>query len=128
MNPNRITLFQLAEHKLQSNLQAPAEAMSRIRLLDLPVFYIEDGMAKIFVQTDEAGEAEHQASDWTGLAVSLIDGVTKAWFICKDEDTSETEFLCLGTPNTVDEALIIALDAIHQNMIHWQSQTLREIA
>jgi hypothetical protein len=128
MNPNRITLLHLAQQKLAASLQLPLQEMVKIRILDLPVFTVEEGNIQVFGHSRETENIEQLPDNWTGLAVQSIGGTNSLWLLSMDEDTGEREINHLGSPESVEEALTIALDVLHRNMIFWQSKTLSKIA
>lgn len=129
MNPNRVTLLQMAKEKVNANLQLPIELLATKCAEELPyILNTIGGGFTIYGPTDRgAGELVELPESWTGLAYTTKSFDEKwYWLITKCKKTDEIEYNCLGAQPTPAEALKAAVEAVHRGLIHWQAEALRQ--
>ena len=124
MNPNRVTLLQLAKEKVNAFLQCPIEEMETLTDKDIP-FMIEKEIKGFEIY--EPNTLVELPYTWTGLAY-ITKGFEKKcyWFFSQCEETGEREFHCLGNHPSPAEAVKAAVEVVHKCMIHWQADTIRQ--
>lgn len=114
-----MTVATQAFAKLTAQLQCSIEAMHAIRPLDLPLLVGSNVFGPAPENKDHFIE---YPSTWTGLAVGSCDGQTTYWFIGRDEENDEREFVCLGNESTMSELIAAALVALASNLEFWSAK------